>query len=93
MNELARELRDNSNCAVDYANDNPQVLQAYNGLVAYYPLYQASCLRDGDGRYCESAPIDCPFALADRSMPQVTPMLSPTRLLPQTRIRTISLSG
>ncbi|KAF2192774.1 hypothetical protein K469DRAFT_554380 [Zopfia rhizophila CBS 207.26] len=52
MNELARALKDDSNCAVDYSNDNPQVLQAYNGLIAYQPLYQASCLRDDDGSYC-----------------------------------------
>jgi hypothetical protein len=54
MNGLARELVAETNCAVDYSNDNPQVLQAYNGLVAYEPLYQASCLRDSEGSYCES---------------------------------------
>lgn len=53
MNHLARELIADNNCAVDYANDNPQVLQAYNGLIAYEPLYQASCLRDDEGSYCK----------------------------------------
>lgn len=53
MNHLARELIADKNCAVDYANDNPQVLQAYNGLIAYEPLYLASCLRDDEGSYCK----------------------------------------
>jgi hypothetical protein len=52
MGDFARQLITDQNCAVDYANDNPQVLQAYNGLVAYEPLYQASCLRDDQGTYC-----------------------------------------
>lgn len=52
MGGLARELVADGNCAVDYTSDNPQVLQAYNGLVAYEPLYQASCLKDKEGSYC-----------------------------------------
>ena len=52
MNHLARELVSEENCGVDYSKDNPQVLQAYNGLLAYEPLYQASCLRDDAGSYC-----------------------------------------
>ena len=54
MDGFARDLLSDANCQVDYANSNPQVLQAYNGLVAYEPLYQASCLRDDGGSYCES---------------------------------------
>ena len=53
MGGLARELVSAGNCGTDYRNDNPQVLQAYNGLVAYEPLYQASCLKDKEGSYCE----------------------------------------
>ena len=52
LNDLATQLVLDSNCAVDYGNDNPQVVQAYNGLVAYEPLYQASCLKDDEGSYC-----------------------------------------
>jgi hypothetical protein len=44
-------------CKIDYHNDNPVVLQAYNGLVAYKPAYQASCLRDDKGSYCKFASI------------------------------------
>jgi hypothetical protein len=53
MDGFARDLRQDANCAVDYTNDNPQVIQAYNGLLAYEPLYQASCLRDSEGSYCK----------------------------------------
>lgn len=31
---------------------NPMVTQAYNGFVAYQPLYHAGCLTDNDGNYC-----------------------------------------
>lgn len=52
MDDLARELIKKENCGSDYADNQPQVLQAYNGLLAYEPLYQASCLRDDDGNFC-----------------------------------------
>ena len=53
MGDNARNLVLDANCGTDYKNDNPQVLQAYNGLLAYEPLYQASCLRDDEGSYCK----------------------------------------
>ncbi|KAH9868610.1 hypothetical protein J1614_007682 [Plenodomus biglobosus] len=49
---FARELMSPTACKTDYDNNNPLVLQAYNGLVAYQPSYQASCLRDDEGNYC-----------------------------------------
>ncbi|KZM19560.1 uncharacterized protein EKO05_0004185 [Ascochyta rabiei] len=52
LDGFARELLSDTACRTDYNNDNPLVLQAYNGLVAYKPSYQASCLRDEDGNYC-----------------------------------------
>lgn len=55
MNTLAGELTSESACKVDYDNNNPQVVQAYNGLIAYEPLYQASCLRDDDGNFCKNS--------------------------------------
>lgn len=55
MNALARELKSNEACGVDYNNNNAQAVQAYNGLIAYEPLYRASCLRDDSGNYCKSA--------------------------------------
>lgn len=53
LNNFARELLADTACKTDYNNDNPIVLQAYNGLVAYKPAYQASCLRDDAGAYCK----------------------------------------
>ncbi|KAF1842346.1 uncharacterized protein K460DRAFT_409761 [Cucurbitaria berberidis CBS 394.84] len=52
LNNFARDLVSATACKTDYENDNPLVLQAYNGLVAYTPSYQASCLRDNAGSYC-----------------------------------------
>ena len=53
MSSLAASLRDDANCGADYADNNALVLQAYNGLVAYQPLYQAGCLKAAvDGNYC-----------------------------------------
>lgn len=52
LDNFARELLSTTACKTDYTNDNPIVVQAYNGLVAYQPAYQASCLRDDEGNYC-----------------------------------------
>jgi hypothetical protein len=73
MNNRARGLISNNNCGVDYANDNPQVLQAYNGLLAYEPLYQASCLRDASGSYCYANAVTNSSATTD-SYPYYLPL-------------------
>lgn len=52
LDGFAKELVSTAACKSDYEDDNPLVLQAYNGLVAYQPLYQASCTRDSAGSYC-----------------------------------------
>lgn len=52
LDNYARELNTATACKTDYSNNNPLVLQVYNGLVAYGPSYQASCLKDGQGNYC-----------------------------------------
>jgi hypothetical protein len=52
LDNFARQMVLEDACKIDYHNDNPVVLQAYNGLVAYKPAYQASCLRDDKGSYC-----------------------------------------
>jgi hypothetical protein len=54
MNSLARELLSNTACKADYDGNNAQVVQAYNGLIAYEPLYRATCLRDDNGSYCKN---------------------------------------
>ncbi|MCJ1478506.1 hypothetical protein MMC13_007186 [Lambiella insularis] len=52
MSTLAGQIRDDANCGQDYADQNSLVVQAYNGLVSYAPLYQAGCLKDSQGSYC-----------------------------------------
>jgi len=83
MNTLATQLLADDACKVDYDNNNPQVVQAVNGLVSYEPLYLASCLKDNDGDYCyanaitntTSAGVDAyPFFL-----PLGMPMISGSR--------------
>jgi len=54
MNNLGNSIQSEANCAADYQLQNPLVLQAYEGFLAYQPLYQAGCLRDAsDGSYCK----------------------------------------
>ncbi|KAF2816334.1 uncharacterized protein BDZ99DRAFT_376295 [Mytilinidion resinicola] len=73
MNEFGRAIKNESNCAVDYAQDSPLVLQAYNGFLAYQPLYQAGCLRDARGNYCFANAITNTTAVVD-SYPYYLPL-------------------
>lgn len=52
MASLARDLLHDNNCGQDYRRQNPLVGQAYNGLIAYEPLYDAGCQKDGHNEYC-----------------------------------------
>jgi len=52
MADLAEQIQWQSNCGQDLQYQNPVVLQAYNALIAYQPLYHAGCLTDPDGNYC-----------------------------------------
>ena len=54
MASLTQQIQLESNCGADLQMQNPMVLQAYNGFVAYQPLYHAGCLTDTDGNYCFS---------------------------------------
>ena len=46
MASLAAQIKADSTCGPDYRAQNPLVLQAYNGLLAYPLLYKAGCLQD-----------------------------------------------
>lgn len=53
LTELATNLTKSENCADDYALGNSVVVQAYEGLMAYQPIYSAACLKDPDtSAYC-----------------------------------------
>jgi hypothetical protein len=54
MAGFARALKLDNNCGQDYKNQNPLVVQAYQGLLAYEPLYRAGCLKaTSTGSYCQ----------------------------------------
>ena len=58
MSSLASDLISDDNCGQDFRNENPLVAQAHAGLVAYEPLYRATCLKSNDtGNYCLSDAI------------------------------------
>lgn len=52
MASFAQQLRLDSNCAQDHRRQNHLVTQAYNGLIAYEPLYRAGCQQDAKQNYC-----------------------------------------
>ena len=52
MSNLALAIQKDSNCGADLQMGNPQVIQAYTGLLAYQPSYHAGCLKDPHGNYC-----------------------------------------
>lgn len=52
MASFAQQLRSSDNCEQDWQRQNHLVTQAYDGLVAYEPLYKAGCLKDEDQNYC-----------------------------------------
>ena len=52
MASFAQQLRSSSNCEQDFERQNHLVTQAYNGLIAYEPLYRAGCLKDQNENFC-----------------------------------------
>jgi len=53
MTYFANQLISAGNCQDDYLKQNPLVMQAYSGLKAYEPVYQAACLKDkANEKYC-----------------------------------------
>ncbi len=52
MSRLAADIRKESNCGRELRDQNPLVMQARDGLLAYQPLYQAGCLKSSTGSYC-----------------------------------------
>ncbi|KAK5341736.1 hypothetical protein LTR98_002530 [Exophiala xenobiotica] len=58
MTNLASQLIDADNCGQDFKAENALVSQAYAGLIAYEPVYRATCLHDSiTGGYCFSQAI------------------------------------
>lgn len=60
MASLARQIQSPDNCAADLQNQNPTVMQAYTGFVAYQSLYHAGCLLNSNtGSYCKLTSFSC----------------------------------
>lgn len=56
MQNIANKIKQPDVCGADYTAQNPLVLQAYGGLLAYASMYQAGCLKDAAGSYCKQLP-------------------------------------
>jgi hypothetical protein len=66
LQSLATDLISADNCGADFDQQNPLVMQAYAGLIAYEPVYRATCLRDPmTGSYCFSEAITNASAASD----------------------------
>lgn len=66
LDGLADDVVDSANCADDYAQENSVVVQVYQGLKAYKPLYSASCLQDAEtSAYCFASAVTNSSAIAD----------------------------
>lgn len=71
MSQFAEELISSDHCENDYLQQNPLVMQAYAGLNAYEPIYQATCLKTNiTGEYCFVEAMDSQSA--DDSYPYYT---------------------
>jgi hypothetical protein len=53
MQNIAYKIKQPEVCGSDYLAQNPLILQAYDGLLAYQSMYQAGCLKDTAGSYCK----------------------------------------
>lgn len=52
MTSYANQLKAGGTCGADYQKQNPYVLQAYDGFIAYDALYNASCAKAANGSNC-----------------------------------------
>jgi hypothetical protein len=53
MSQLAQNFLLPQNCGSDYENGRPSIVDTYNAMLAYAPIYSAGCLKDPEtGAYC-----------------------------------------
>lgn len=58
MSSLAKLLIASDNCQADYKLQNPIVILAYNDLIAYLPVYMATCLKNPTtNAYCFASAV------------------------------------
>lgn len=67
--DLASSLISDSNCGQDYKQGNPLVENAYVGMIAYQPIYRATCLKDPvTNSYCFSEAVLNSTSITDYSL-------------------------
>ncbi|KAJ9302400.1 hypothetical protein DTO271G3_1266 [Paecilomyces variotii] len=67
--DLASRLISDDACGKDYKQGNPLVANAYAGMIAYQPLYRATCLKDpSTNSYCLSEAILNSTSITDYSI-------------------------
>jgi len=66
LNNIAANLTTSANCGSEYATLNPIVTSARIGLIAYKPMYQASCLKNpSTSSYCYADAITNSSSFSD----------------------------
>ncbi|GAD92568.1 conserved hypothetical protein [Paecilomyces variotii No. 5] len=67
--DLASQLISDDACGKDYKQGNPVVENAYTGMIAYQPIYRASCLKDpSTNNYCLSEAVRNSSSVMDYSI-------------------------
>ncbi|KAL2201008.1 hypothetical protein P885DRAFT_65309 [Corynascus similis CBS 632.67] len=58
LNQLAQNLTAPENCGTDFELGQSTVVDIYNAMIAYAPIYSTGCLRDPDtGAYCYATAV------------------------------------
>ncbi|KAL1884714.1 hypothetical protein Plec18167_002306 [Paecilomyces lecythidis] len=67
--DFASQLISDDACGKDYKQGNPFVENAYTGMIAYQPIYRASCLKDpSTNNYCLSEAVTNSSSIMDYSI-------------------------
>lgn len=53
MSSYAQQLKTDGACGLDYRSSNPTVLEAYNGFLAYEPVYNATCMKASESTHAD----------------------------------------
>ncbi len=67
MSNYASRIQDPAACGADFRAENPLVIRAYYGFLAYTPLYQAGCLKADPRAVSSQTPSEYCFVAAARN--------------------------
>ena len=58
MTDLSKNLIASENCGAEFQANDPAIVDTYNAMRAYLPIYSASCLRDPEtNAYCYASAV------------------------------------